>query len=220
MKNNSGKFCGLSRRGVGAAVLAFCVFTPVLRADVVVDNIGTPVGTFGGNYRYAQVFTMSATGGSISSLALELDVLATGSPANVYLYSVNGSGAPTGPGTLLGTVNPGSTGNGQSIVVGSLYSATLAAGVSYAIALNTSSAINWNFVTSSSSGGNGSLLKSYSSNDGGVSWNTGISLYSQMDLVTVPEVSKTGLIMGFGALAIAVCGNLRRKFRPAVSGLA
>jgi hypothetical protein len=227
MKSNLGTFFGLSCWCMGAVVLALCAFTPASRADVIVNNTGTPFASFNGNVQYAQAFTMPGTIGDpsslISSLALELNVSVIGSE-NVYLYSVNGSHVPTGTGTLLGTVNPGSTGDGLVTPVISLPgNISLAAGTSYAIALNTSGTIAWDVSSSSTSGGTGTLLGNYNSLNNGSTWSTGPGgFYLQMDLnaTPVPEVPMTGMVMGFGVLAVAVGGTLRRKLRPAVSSIA
>jgi len=223
MKNNLGMFCGLLRLGLGATVLVFCAFTPVSRADVIVNNMGDARFS---NYdsssaEIAQVFTMSGTSGNLSSLTLSLDST-LGGTANVYLFTTS-SGAPTGAATILGTVTAGTSGNRQSISVSSLNGVTLTAGSSYAIALAQNSTVRWDNTLTTGSGGTGSLGAIYTSGNSGATWafNSGV-VFMQMNLqiTPVPEVPMTGAVMGFGVLAIAVGGTLRRKLKPAVSSIA
>jgi len=72
MKKNLGTFILASRWGVGAVLMAFCAFTPVSRADVIVDNTGATTFTHLSGAPVAQVFTMPGYSGDISSLTLEL----------------------------------------------------------------------------------------------------------------------------------------------------
>ena len=124
--------------------------------------------------------------------------------------------------TSLGTVSGGTTGDGQLIAVSSLVNQALTANTEYAIVMQTSTGtVSWDNTPSAASGGTGTLGLAYFYN--GNSWGTvPDNNYFQMNLQTtpVPEVPMTGVVMGFGALAIAVGHTLRRKFRPAVSNIA
>ena len=221
MKKNFGMFILAPRWGVGAVLLALCAFTPVSRADVIVDNTGaTTLSTvFGGpGHQIAQVFTMSGTSGNISSLALLLDSTTAGTyTLNVDLYATS-SGAPTGLATFLGTVTASTTGDRQLIGVSSLTSGvTLTPGTQYAVALEQNGNLQWDYTSTSGVG------PIYYSLDAGSTWTVyGSPGNMQMNLQTtpVPEVPVTGVVMGFGALAIAVGGTLRRKLHPAVSSIA
>jgi hypothetical protein len=220
MKKNFGMFSLAPRWGVGAILLALCAFTPVSRADVIVDNTGaTTFSTvFGGTGdKIAQVFTMSGTSGNISSLTLLLDSTTAGTyTLNVDLYATSG-GAPTGLATFLGTVTASTTGDSQFISVSSLTSGvTLTPGTQYAVALEQNGVLQWDYTSTS---GVGPIYYTI----GAGSWTAyGSSGNMQMNLQTtpVPEVPMTGAVMGFGALAIAVGGTLRRKLHPAVSSIA
>src|ERR1035438_2891448 len=156
MKKNLGVTFGLSRWGVGAVLLALCAFTPLSRADVVIDNLSASdgTGTFATSSRtdtgvageWEQVFTPAA-GGTISSLTLELYSSRTGN-GNVELYSVTGSGASavfTDKGSI-GSVSVGSSGDWQRIAV--IPSSATLTGGEYAIGLTTTSGqISWDFTT-------------------------------------------------------------------------
>jgi hypothetical protein len=225
MKKNSGMFFWLPCWRMGAVLLALCAFTPVSRADVIIDNTS---GSFAGSDlgdTYAQVFTMPGYGGTISSLTLVLGFNYTTSPAEVDLYSFNGSLPGSQIGSALGTVSAGSSGN---VTVGLTSFPVLSSGVSYAIVLQNPSSgfIAWNFTADPSANtGDGTLGGQYSSGDNGVSWGLIVNSsgdYFQMSLQTspVPEVPMTGAVMGFGVLSIAMCHTLRRKIRPAVSSIA
>jgi len=216
MKNNLGTFFGLSRLGVGAAFLALCAFNPVSRADVIVNNLPgngfTSAGSSGqGTLSLGEVFTPGSDE-SLSSVTLSLNFSASDS-ASVYLYDTS-SGAPTGTGTLLGSVSQSSS------IINGLNNA-LTGGTAYAIVLgpeNSPGNMSWNNTTTTGSGGTGSLGGAYSFD--GVNWNQNTGINFQMEVSAVPEVPMTGVVMGFGALAIAVGGTLRRKLRPAVSSIA
>jgi hypothetical protein len=220
MKKNFGMFILAPRWGVGAVLLALCAFTPVSRADVIVDNTGAATATtvFGGTGdQIAQVFTMSGTSGNISSLTLLLDSTTAGTHTlNVDLYNVS-SGVPTGLATFLGTVTANTTGDRRFISVSSLASGvTLTPGTQYAVALEQNGVLQWDYTSTS---GVGPIYYTI----GAGPWTAyGSSGNMQMNLQTtpVPEVPVTGVVMGFGALAIAVGGTLRRKLHPAVSSIA
>jgi hypothetical protein len=195
---------------------------PGFRATVVYNNLGDSTAGFAnqGAAPLAQVFTMPATGGILSALTLGL-YSTSGGTATIDLYNASSGGAPFGSVvSTLGSVTVGSSGF-QNIAVNSLNNYFLADGGVYAIVLETpaSGSVSWNTTTTTGSGGSGS--------QGGFYYNNGAwtalpvsGYYGQMDLETtpVPEVPMTGVVMGFGALAIAVGSTLRRKFYPTVSG--
>ena len=216
MKKNLGTFFGLPRCGVGAVVMALCALGPVSRADVIINNLGdTPAGGMNGALTLAQVFTMSGISGNIGSLTLDLSVNPSYSgSAEVDLYSVSGSA----PGSLVanfGTVNVGSSGN---IAVSLIGYPLLSSGSSYAIVLQPSTAATaWEYTTTAGSGGSGSLGGLYYEVGGNwYQYTSGNYLQMSLSTTPVPEVPMTGLVMGFGTLAIA----LGRKFRMAVSSVA
>ena len=217
MKKNLGTFILASRWGVGVVLMAFCAFTPVSRADVIVDNTGATTFTHLGGAPVAQVFTMPGYSGDISSLTLEL-CSAAGGTANVDLYNVSG-GVPTGSATLLGTVTAG-IGDKQVISVSSLNNVTLTAGDSYAIALDVSGPVSWDYTQSSAAGGDGTFGSIFTYD--GVNWNTyaGGTLQLGLQTTPVPEVPMTGAVMGFGALAVALGHTLRRKLSSVFSSIA
>jgi hypothetical protein len=213
MKKNLGMFFGLSRCGVGAVLLGLCAFTPVSRAGVVIDNLGDGSnGGINGALAAAQVFTMSGSSGDINSLTLDL-VASVGGSAEVDLYSVSGSA----PGSLIadfGTVSVASSGN---IAVSLISYPLLSSGTSYAIVLQpSSSSTSWEYTTTASSGGSGSLGGLYYEVSGNwYQYTSGNYLQMSLSTTPVPEVPMTGMVMGFGALAIA----LGRRLRKAVSSV-
>jgi len=217
MKKNFGMFFGLPRWDVGAVVLALCALTPVSRAGVIINNTGSNFSFFHGadpgGDPLAQVFTMSGT--SFDSLILQLQSTAGGS-ASVDLYNVNGSDVPTTLLQHLGTVTTGTSGDGQLLSVGSFSVSGLTSGNQYAIVLQvpTSGSLAWDVIDSA-----GSLPAPVQYNSGG--WISAPGNYFQMDLelTAVPEVPMTGAVIGFGALAIGLGHTVRRKLRPAVSGI-
>jgi hypothetical protein len=206
-------------------LLALCAFTPVSRADVIVDNTGA-VSQFVSGSSFAQVFTMSGTSGNLSSLTLNLDVVGSGGSAQIDLYNVS-AGAPTTLATALGTVSSASTGSSVLAAVSLSSNPLLTAGGTYAVVMEypstPSGSLAWNYTTGNASGGTGSFGGIYFSTDHGANWNVYSTLNAmQMNLQTtpVPEVPMTGVVMGFGALAIALGHTLRRKLSTAVSSIA
>ena len=220
MKKNLGMFFGLSRCGAGAILLGLCAFTPVSRAAVIVNNTGNPSTTLSGA-TVAQVFTMSGTSGNLSSLALTLDINSAGTAA-VDLFNVDGGGAPTTLAAVLGSVTTTSAGNPVTVAVNLTSNPLFTAGGSYAIALAypaiPSASLSWDYTTTAGSGGTGSLGGLYYSFNSGSTWTAygGGALQMNLQTTPVPEVPMTGVVMGFGALAIA----LGRKLRLAVSNIA
>jgi len=214
MKKNLGMFFGLPCCGAVAVLMGLCAFTPVSRADVAVNNEGySSGGGLNGANELAQEFTMSGTGGSLSSLTLDLLITGGSGTAAVSVFNVNGSGVPTTLLAIVGTINVASSGdNAVSLISYPL----LTGSASYAIVLQPSAAATaWEYTATAGSGGSGSLGGAYFYSG---AWYQFGGNYLQMSLSTtpVPEVPMTGLVMGFGALAIA----LGRKLRLAVSNIA
>ena len=209
MKKNLVAFFGLSRWGVGAVVLALCAFTSASRADaeIVVNTSQTTEGYSTAAVPEAVLFTISSAA-NIGSLTL---VLSGSGSSDAYVYNAP-SGAIASYGTAL--YNLGSISASSPTISG--LNDSLSAG-EYAIVLANSGS-TWGFTTSSTYSGSATSFGE-SAYWNGTSW-VGQSLYFQMDLEPVPEVPMTGMVMGFGALAIAVGGTLRRKLRPAVSSIA
>jgi hypothetical protein len=227
MKRNLGTFFGLPLRGMGVALLAFCAFIPVSRAEVIINNL---TYTADGQINFStdpigQVFTMSGTSGDkISSLTLALHFYSAGS-ANIELYNTS-AGVPTGAGILLGTASSASVGN-YNIALSLINTPQLNANTTYAIVLDTPTsgaigiAVENGSTSPSDSGGTGTLGGIYHHNNGSWTEDTADDFYDywRMNLTAVPEVPMTGAVMGFGILALAVGGTLRRKLRPALSSI-
>ena len=224
MKKNLGTFLGLSSWGVGAALLALCAFTPLSRADVIVDNTARPLIGSDGNVPTAQVFTMPTSGAAtytISSLTLSLGAGSSGT-AEVYVYNATSGNPPSlgynGGGNALydlGSVN-GATG---VVNLTSPSSDILSLSGTYAIVLAGSGTISWDYTTTagnSNVGATGTLGGSYDWS--GTTWGINSGQFFQMDLnaTPVPEVPMTGAVMGLGTLAIALGTALRRKIWAAV----
>jgi hypothetical protein len=214
MKKNLGMFFGLSRCGVGAVLLGLCAFTPISRAAITfLDNTSDPNnGNTTTTYTYADVFTMGAAG-YLNSLTLTL----SGSLSSaVYVYAATSGNPPTssynGAGNALFSLG---TVSGSSPVILSLND-YLAAGT-YAIVL-ASSGSSWSLTASgAATTQNGSSFGGlYYNNTGTWAPTAGIGQMNLVGVTAVPEVPMTGMVMGFGALAIA----LGRKFRTAVSSIA
>jgi len=229
MKKNLVMFFGLSRWGVGAAFLALCAFTSISRADVdILNNLAGAggVGTYPTGSAYnqssgslAEEFTPGSSA-NISSVVLSLNFSASDS-ASVYLWDVTGgSGLPSGltGGTLLGSVNQSSSViNGLNVALtgGNTYAIILGPDVNGQMSWNTTAAAGNNVAGTSVNGGFFNV---------GFGWQDEPSAINQvnfqMEITAVPEVPMTGAVMGFGVLAIAVCGILRRNLRSAVSSVA
>jgi hypothetical protein len=225
MKKNLGMFFGLPSLGMGAALLALCAFTSVSRADVtIIDNLAdsTDLHALEAGNPLAQVFTVSADSGNISSLTLGLYIYSVGgggsATATIDLYSATSGGAPFGSAlATLGTVSTTSSGS-QQLAVNPVDAYSLTAGT-YAIVLETPTAgsigLDATLQTSDSGGTATSPLGGIYYYDG--SWTSADSgFYGQMTLTAVPEVPMTGMVMGFGVLAIALGHTLRRNLRSAV----
>jgi|SRR5208282_5870325 len=229
MKKNLGMYILASRCGVGAVFLALCAFTPASRADVtVINNSGDTsdggsvvAADGGGGTAWAQTF-LSGSSGQISSLTLTLAASSGSMEVDLYAVADSGSG-PSGTAVDIGSVAAGTgivTLNNVNVSANPLTS-----GDYYAIALQPagsgSDSISWNATATSASGGSGTLYEIYKNTGSGWVYSSSTP-YLQMDLsvTPVPEVPLTGVVMGFGALAIAVGSSLRRKMRPAVSSIA
>jgi hypothetical protein len=226
MKKNLVAFFGLSRWGVGAVALALCAFTPASRADVdLLNNLpgAGGAGTYTTQSSYvqgggslAQQFKV-ASAANISSVTLSL-VVSVADSASVYLYDVTtGSGLPLGltGGTLLGSVNQSSFSiTGLNVAVNN--------SDTYAIILgpDVNGHMSWNATANSGNTVAGATVNGGYYNNG-LGWTAESGPVNfQMEITAVPEVPMTGAVMGFGVLAVAVCGGLRRKLRPAVSSVA
>jgi hypothetical protein len=218
MRKNLGMFFGLSRCGAGAVLLALCAFATVSRADVVVNNTGGN-SSYSGGVALGEVFTMSGTSGDLASLVLQL-FSSAGGVAEVDLFSIS-SGAPSSELYDLGNVTVGA-GNNQLVSVTSLpNNVLLNANTTYAIVLEapSSGSLAWDGISGTASGGTGPALGGEYYESGAVWFSSNPNASFQMNLQTttpVPEVPMTGVVMGFGALAIA----LGRKLRLAVSNIA
>ena len=215
MKKNLGTFFGLSHLGVGAALLALCAFTTVARADLI-NTLTASTTTQVSGTPFAQVFTMVGSDGNISSLILELSSV-VGGTANVDLYDVS-AGAPGSLLQILGSVTAAAVGDNQQITINPLNSYTLIQNTQYAIVLQnpTSGSIAWDDVAGTASGGAAPALggEYYYNGSAWNTWNAGRSFQLDLQTTPVPEVPMTGMVMGFGALAIAIGRNLRRKLYP------
>lgn len=221
MKKNLGTFFGLPGLGAGVVAMALCAFIPASRADVaIINNLGDThdggyISLNDGGTAWAQTF-QAGSSGNIDGLTLSLGT-SSGSMA-VLLYAVNDSGSgPNGTGINLGTV-AAATG----IVTLNNLTTPLTLGNYYAIALQPavsgSDSIAWNSTENPVSGGSGTTLYEIYKNSGSGWVYNSSTPYLQMNLevAPVPEVPMTGMVMGFGALAIV----LGRKLRLAVSNIA
>ena len=198
-------------RVVGTLILAFCSFVPLSRASVIVDNTGGTSSVFP-TFPLAQVFTMpSDTSGNVSALTLVLGSFTSGS-AEVYIYATAG-GSPANPyGAGQDLYDLGSVTAGSGVVTISDTSALLSSSSTYAIVMQPAGSSTWDYTTSSGNSGSGSL-GGFFYFSGGI-WNQNPSgNYLQMDLEVspVPEMPITGVVIGFGALAIGMGHALRRK---------
>jgi hypothetical protein len=232
MKKNSGMFFGLPCRRAGAVLLVLRAFTTSSHADVaIVNNTGTPDNNLPIiSQQQAQTFTPSSSA-TIGSLSLQLNIISlSGGTASavVELYTFTGSGNGDGNNGLsftdlgqLGTVNATSTGDQQVLGIVPLNGSILSlnANQQYAIGLMipSSGSIGWDF-TSTTGSGSATVGDTYNYNSSSSTWfDNGPGAYFQLDLEPVPEIPMTGIVMGFGVLAIAAGHTLRRKFRPVVS---
>jgi hypothetical protein len=224
MKKNSGLFFGLLCWKVGTVLLVLGAFTTVSRADVIVDNTG--YGTsLGSGFAVAEVFSTGSGSGAISGLSLELDASSSGS-AEVYLFD----SSLTTQLADLGSVNAPVSTTLVGVTPGSGWGYDLSSGSTYAIVLGTSasattaSSVVWNYSTGTpGQNSNGSATGSFIGPQIFFGEWTGNGIHdNQMSLQTtpVPEVPITGIVMSFGALAIALGHTLRRKLRPTVSSIA
>ena len=213
------KTLNLTGLGVGAALVAFCAFTPALRADVViVNNLANTVGSHtGAAQELVQDFTPTV-GGQISSVTLQLDITTVGSIV-VNLYS--GAASATSAGTLvgaLGTITATTTGDDQQFTLsgGSLAIHSLASGTVYGIEIagttTIGSGLHHQRQTATGSSGSFTGHAWGDGGSGGVTWTQGAA-YTMMSVNVVPEVPMTGMVMGFGALAIAAGHTLRRTIK-------
>lgn len=229
MKENPGKLFSAPRIGVGMLALALCAFAPASHAGVVINDINS--GDTGGSDSYnntsnpgpsadyiGQVFTMDGSGGYLSSVTLALSG-GSGTPtAHVYVYNTS-SGAPTGSYLYdLGAISA----SANTLTIANPTLDPLSASTTYAIVLDTSAdqslAWAWRSTQFPASGGSGSLGNPYWQQIG--AWNaTGSGYPYQMNVQAVPEVPMTGLLMGLGALGIAMGGILRGRLHRAFANI-
>jgi hypothetical protein len=209
------KIFNLTISGAAAALLALCACAPASRASIIVDNTADASGGHtAGTQQIIQDFTPTING-KINLVTLNLYSTVGGS-LNVYLYS--GQATSTSDGTLvgqLGTLTLGTGGNQSlSLSGGSLTGFNLTSGTVYGIEFSINTSIGWQYTSSATTatGSNGSF-DGHAWGDGGsggVTWTQGAA-YGIMAVDVVPEVPTTGLVMGFGVLAIAAGHVLRRK---------
>ena len=225
MKNNLGTVFGLPRLGAGAVVLAICALTSISRADVVINNLNYSqdgILTLGQD-PIGQEFTTTSSGGTLTISSVQLKLYNFGSVSasgTIELYAT-ASGLPTGTATLLGNFTISA---GDQTVALAPSGVQLDPNTTYAIILNNIPASGMGLEatkTISNSGGSASFGNIYY-NDGTWHQDVGDSgVYNwRIDLEAVPEVPMTGMVMGFGALVIALGHTLRRKLRSDVSSIA
>lgn len=215
---------------MGAAVLALFAFTAASRASVVVNDLTDTVkgnANDTGNTDKAQVFTTEVSG-VIDNITLMLNVnnaAGEGKTLNVYIDTVSGGAPVKGQqGILIGSVTTESKTFGvEQVPVNLSDNYSLTAGQSYAIVVNLSSGgtyssgadynVGWEYAPSgASSTGNGTFGNAYNgSASTSWAWANQTGQQRMMELDVVPEVPMTGMVMGFGALAIAAGDTLRRK---------
>jgi hypothetical protein len=148
---------------------------------------------------------------TLYGLTVKLDFTsALSTTVSFDLYSTSG-GLPTGTGTPLWSYTSTSAGI-RNVTAPLLNTPALAANTEYAIVMmNPATSVKWEAVTSStypSSGGTATM-------DGNVyyhatAWQT-YSAGTYMQLDVVPEVPATGIVAGFGALAIGMGHAWRSK---------
>lgn len=206
-------------RVVGSILLTLCSLAPVSHASVIINNTGNGfISSDGGGDTLAQVFQTPNYSGNISSLSLVMG-LGAASSSEAFLYATSG-GVPTGSGVDIGTVSTTAGGSGfAAINVQNPAALALSANTIYAIVLQTESGSEWaeSGTMAQTPGGDGVVGSGLYYN--GSSWaveesiETSSPLYFGMDLEVspVPEVPMTGVVMGFGALAIGLGQTLRRK---------
>jgi hypothetical protein len=175
-------------------------------------------------YTSGPVFDSGSGSGNIGAVSLAM-YFANGytTDLNVSIETFNPSGSVYGSPTVLGYINPASTGTTEAL--GELYNVnltttySLAANLDYALVITTpagdSSSDKVGFVTTGESvhSANFEGLGSYVGADFGNSSGSAPlqNLYfSGFEVDVVPESSHTGIVMGFGVLAIAA-GSLRGK---------
>ena len=145
-----------------AGLLAFAAVVSISHADTtIVDNLGDTTRAAKSLTQMGQGFTMPESGDDIlSSVTLDLNFTGAAS-ANVYLYTLSAPGSlPTGSAlATLGTVSSAGAVNNYLVSLYELnYQLTL--GASYAIVVDTSSTVTWNYTQDgAASGGTAADLK-------------------------------------------------------------
>jgi hypothetical protein len=206
----------MKRWEMGVAALALCAFIPLSRADLIINNLSDSQNAIltQGLDPIGQEFTTASSGGTltISSVTLALYNYASGpASASIELYSTS-SGLPSGAATLLGNF---SVSAGHQTVTLTPSAVQLYANTTYAIVLDNipSTGFGLDATTTSGSGGSASFGDIYYNNGTWTKDAVDSGIYNwRMDLQAVPEVPMTGMVMGLGALVIALGHTLRRKF--------
>jgi|SRR5665213_1034851 len=206
MKNNLNNIFGLARLGAGAAVLGLLACASTSHATVILNNTtDTSVGALTGGG--AQEFVMTTAAGTLTSITLSLG--AGSGTGNVFVYDTTGAGGSPGSQLYsLGTISSASpTISGLNDL--------LSGGTTYAIVLNANAtSLGWNYTADSAvAATGGASLPATRFYTGSGPFGGPFPDYGQMSLsvTPVPEVPITGVVMGFGALAIAMGSTLRRK---------
>jgi hypothetical protein len=228
-------FLILRRDGVtvwpALCIFAVAGFLSVSSARAAVTQIANLAASSSGaaasaNYYNAQGFKMSSTGGTISSLTLQLDNTSSSAVTyNVYLYSASSAGVPTGSATTLATGLSLSAGNNKQTLITLGSNPNLTASSYYAIAVESASgSFGWDYTTSSTQTGSGSfsgVSGLYYSSNGGSSWANTLSSgdYEMFNLQTVPEPINVALAV-FGLVFVG--GGIGRHYlaRKSVSPIA
>jgi hypothetical protein len=170
-----------------------------------------------------QDFTTGSSSVTLDALTLSLDITSGTPTATVYLYATSAGGEPAGSSLLTATFTATSTGSQNAVFTINTADPTLSANTQYIVVLyEPASTIEWNATASSGSDvtASGTMGTDYYNNGNGSTPGSDwegyyASEYLQFEadsgVSAVPEGPKTGLLMGFGALAVASGSLLRRK---------
>jgi hypothetical protein len=182
-----------------------------------VDNFGdTYSGTTGpGNTASlrAQNFDTGTASGTIGQIILGLSFTGGATSANVYLYSVNSSGAPLTDigqiGTVSSTLNH-LTGDEYSVAINSIFAAAnpLSSSQNYAIVINNTgtTGVEWDYTAlNSANTGVGSFGYAWNYNGGKWLDSGSSSQMRYMEVTVLPEpIARAEMI--FGAVIAALIG--------------
>lgn len=186
----------------------------------IVNNLSATTGGYDSRaLDFGQVFATPGSSGQMSGFTVSIGASTASETVTFYLYDTDSTGAPTGSGTSLGDITISAAGN-YSLALAS--GPNLAANTAYAIVMSNPVGVGgpeyWNWTASASSGVTGTpplggIYRGSAHGGGSQSWSQiDAGDYFQMEIQTVPEVPKTGALMGLGALAVAAGGVLRRKW--------